>query len=68
MSFIVAISGHNGLFELRHPSMITPFHAASVALHLAGTELDAGFVAVEDVLGDVTQFEFVRVDDMLAIV
>lgn len=68
MEFIVLISGFNGIFRIQHPSMITPFHAASVALRMGGTPLDNGYIAVEDLLGEVTQFEFVRIDDMLAIV
>lgn len=66
--FLVTISGDNGLFQLRHPSMLTEFDAASVTLKLAGTDLDTGYIAVENILGDVTVFEFVRIDDMLAIV
>jgi hypothetical protein len=66
--FDVIISGHNGIMNLSHPSLITPFQAASLALRMAGTDLPSGHVTVLDVLGDPETFEFVRVDNMLAIV
>lgn len=63
--FLVVISCHYGIFRVRS---LTDFTAASSALRVAGTEVDNGYIGVEDSLGVVTEFEFVRIDDMLAIV
>jgi hypothetical protein len=68
MLFRVTVTGHDGYIEMSHPSMITEFQAASVALRVCGTDLDTGFINVETILGDFEEFEFVRIDDMLAIV
>ncbi len=68
MEFLVVISGHNGLLTVKSNDVLTPFAAASVALRVAGTECDTGYIAVQDVFDSVEQFEFVRVGDMLAIV
>jgi hypothetical protein len=66
--FNVIISGHNGVFNLTHPALLTPFQAASVALRMAGTDRDTGYVTVLDPLDTPETFEFLRVDGTLAIV
>jgi hypothetical protein len=51
-----------------HPALLTPFQAASVALRMAGTDRDTGYVTVLDPLDTPETFEFLRVDGTLAIV
>lgn len=66
--FDVVISGHNGILNVKSNAALTPFQAASTALRVAGTDLPYGHVTVIDGLDGAETFEFLRVDDMLAIV
>lgn len=63
---ITTLSGSTGL-EVSHPSLRCPFHAASVALGVAGTEEDHGRIFVKHAHGS-DRYEFIRQDEMLAIV